>query len=61
MSERKKFMNEEVEEDLYQFELGNELGVEVQEEKNNHLNSYCSKTKTTTTNTTNKTNKNKEC
>ena len=40
MERRKQFQNEKQDQDLYQYEMGIELGADVEAEKRNHRNEY---------------------
>lgn len=40
MERRKQYNEKQVEQDLYQYEMGIELGADVEAEKRNHQNEY---------------------
>ena len=52
MERRKQYNEKQVEQDLYQYEMGIELGADVEAEKRNHQNILLRISKTTTITTT---------
>ncbi|NBK97333.1 MAG: hypothetical protein EOM50_04850 [Erysipelotrichia bacterium] len=40
LNKRRVYQNKQIEEDLYQFEIGNELGVKLEKNKDMHKQEY---------------------